>query len=103
MTEEDVRAIIKDELANLIKNDRYVFDQNIQILDSRNIQLGRANGTLIGTATDQKIGLWGKTPVVQQEAISDPVGGGTAGVDAPARAAIESILGALRNIGIIST
>ena len=65
LTPEDkqqIEKIIADKLSGFIKVDRYVFDKNIQILDGRNIQLGRTTGTKIGTATDQKIGFYGKTP-----------------------------------------
>ena len=65
MNEEQIREIIKDELRNLLASDRYVFHKTIQILDGRNIQTGRSNGTKIGTATDQKLALYGVTPVVQ--------------------------------------
>lgn len=58
LTQEDkqqIEQIIADKLSGFIKIDRYVFDKNIQILDGRNIQVGRTIGTKIGTATDQKI------------------------------------------------
>ncbi len=69
MTPDEVRQIIKEELENLIKTDRYVFDRKIQILDARNIQLGRGTGTKIGTeggATGQKIGFFSATPVTER-------------------------------------
>lgn len=65
MTEENVRAIIRDELQELLASDRYIFHKTIQILDGRNIQTGRSNGTKICTATDQKLGFYGTTPVIQ--------------------------------------
>lgn len=102
MTEQDVRRIIREELQTLFKTDRFTFEKNIQILDARNIQLGRTNGTIIGTATDQKIGFFGKAPVVQQSTISDPSGGGSAGVDTPARNAINSIIDLLQALGLMA-
>jgi len=84
MTPEEVRQIIREEFAQLIATDRFTFQQNIQIFDKYNIQLGRTTGTKLGTATDQKLGLWGVTPVIQQLKIADPTGGGSSGVDAPA-------------------
>jgi len=45
-----------------------------------------------------KIGMFGVNPVVQAAHIADPAGGGV--VDAEARAAINSILVAIENIGI---
>ena len=75
MTPEEVRQIIREEFSNIFKIDRYVFDRKIQILDGRNIQLGRGNGTIIATQgygdltpTDvgQKLGFFGTPPVVQR-------------------------------------
>lgn len=98
MKEDDVKRIIKEELSNLIKSDRYTIHKLIQMLDGRNFQFGLTTGTKIGTATTQKIGLYGVTPVVQAGAISAPTGGGT--IDSEARTAINSIRTALTNIGI---
>jgi hypothetical protein len=106
MTEADrqeVRQIIHDELSGFMKDGKIVFSKVAQFLDGRNIQFGATTGTKIGTATDQKIAFYGETPVVQAGAIAAPAGGGTAGVDSPARDAINSIRTALANIGIIST
>lgn len=50
------------------------------------------------TISGGKIGLYGKTPIAQQSGISDPSGGAT--IDSQSRAAIQSILLVLRNIGI---
>lgn len=103
MNEEQIRKIIREELANLIGGDRYTFQKNLQIFDSRNIQLGRTTGTEIGTATDQKLGFYGKTPIVQSGAISAPAGGGsgvTDAIDISARSAINSIRTVLTNTGL---
>jgi hypothetical protein len=94
MTEEQIRAIIIDELSNILKIDRYVFDKNIQILDKRNIQLGRTTGTKIGTATDQKLGFFGKTPVDQPDTVAD-----SAGDDA---IAVNAIIARLKELGLIA-
>lgn len=99
--EEKIREIIRDELEQFIKSDRFVFYKTIQILDGRNIQVGKTTGTKIGTeggATGQKLSVYGVTPVVQAGAISAPSGGTTQ--DAEARAAINSIRTALTNFGI---
>lgn len=98
MNEEQVRQLIREEISNFAKNDKFVFSTLIQILDGRNIQLGKGTGTNIGTETAQKLGLYGVTPVAQQGAISAPSGGATQ--DAEARAAINLIRTALTNIGI---
>jgi len=110
MNREEVRQIIKEELASLILTDRYVFEKNIQIFDKYNIQLGRTTGTKIGTEgyTDannpgQKLGFFNQTPTTQPLAIDDPSGGGAAGVDSSARGAINSILDALQALGLIKT
>ena len=98
MDEQKIRQIIQEELAKFIASDRYVFQKHLQIFDGRNIQLGRSTGTSIGTATTQKLSVYGETPVVQAGAISAPSGGLT--VDSEARTAINSIRTALTNFGI---
>lgn len=99
MNQEEIKQLIREELANLLGLDKYTFQNHIQIFDKRNIQLGRTTGTKIGTATDQKIGLYGVTPVIQAGAISAPTGGTP---DTQARTAINSLITALHNIGIIA-
>jgi len=114
MDEEQVRQIIRDELSNIFKIDRIVLDKNIQILDKRNIQLGIGTGTKFGTAATQKLGLWGTLPVVQQSAITDATVQNLTGGDTVSKSkvtadvlsvetAVNLILAALRNIGIIAT
>lgn len=104
-------ALLQKSIERLEKSDRYTFEKSLQLLDGRNIQTGRGTGTKIGTATDQKIALYGETPIVQQGAIGSPsVSGVTGGdtVDASAigtnftniKTAIDSIRTALTNIGI---
>lgn len=39
---------------------------SFSVTDAKNIALGTSTGTQIGTGTTQKLGFWGKTPVVQQ-------------------------------------
>ena len=104
LKEEDkieIRKIIQDELANFNRIDRYVFDKNIQILNARNFQFGRTNGTKFGTATDQLIGFYNTTPVNQPATVADPSGGVT--TDAEARTAIGEIIDRLQELGLIST
>ena len=106
MTNEDkeiVREIIREEFQELLASDRYIFHKLVQFLDGRNIQVGRTNGTKIGTATDQKIAFYGETPVVQAGAIGAPSTPSAAYVQAEAQSAvtaINSIRTALQNIGI---
>jgi hypothetical protein len=71
-----------------------------RFVDGKNIQTGRTTGTKIGTAADQKIGFYGKTPIVQQASISGPSGG--ANIDSEARSVINAILTTLRNPGFIA-
>lgn len=98
--EQKIREIIRDELEQFIKSDRFVFYKTIQILDGRNIIVGTATGTMFGTETTQKIGFLGKTPVVRQATISDPTGGTTQ--DAEARAAINTLIDRLQAFGFIA-
>ena len=101
---QEIKQIIANELSQIIKIDRFVISKNVQVLNARNFQFGRTNGTKLGTeggATGQKIGLWGTTPITQPSAIADPTGGVT--TDAEARTAIDAILDALQAIGIIQT
>lgn len=67
---EQVRSIIKDELSNIFKLDRIVLDKKVQILDARNVQLGRTTGTKFGTAADQKLAFYGITPLAQQTGVA---------------------------------
>jgi len=66
MTPDEVRQIIKEELSNILFTDRFVFDKLLQILDGRNIQLGKTTGTKIGTETTQKLGFYNTTPIIQR-------------------------------------
>ena len=99
MNEEEVRQIIREELSNFLKIDRYIFNKAIQILDGRNIITGRTNGTKIGTASDQLVSFFGQTPVDQPETIADPSGGAT--VDQPARDGVIALIARLKELGLI--
>ena len=103
MTPEEKKELqeLRRLLDLLISTDRYTFQKNIQIFNTKNIQLGTGTGTKIGTKATQKLGFYGETPVVQAGAIGDVSGGATQ--DANVRVAVAAILTALRNIGIIST
>jgi len=74
------------------------FNSGITFKDATNIPLGTTTGLKLGTASTQKLGLYGATPVIRAIAISAPSGGVT--VDAEARTAINSIRTVLINIGI---
>jgi hypothetical protein len=101
MNEQDIRNIIRQELAFLLAGDRFTFQKHLQIFDARNIQLGKGTGTQIGTEALQKIGFFGATPVVQLTAVANATGGVNA--DAEARATLNTLLSRLRTIGLIAT
>ena len=100
MTEERAREIIREELAFLVRSDRVIFQKHAQFFDGRNIQLGRTNGTQIGTATDQKLGFFGATPVDKPDTITDPTGGSV--VDVEARSKIGTIIDRLQELGLLT-
>lgn len=100
MTEEQIRKLIREELSNLIFTDRYVFDRALQLMDGRNIQLGKGAGTQIGTETTQKLGFYGQTPTAKGGVVNAPSGGLT--VDTEARTAINAIISRLQTVGLIA-
>ena len=63
-----------------------------------NITLDTTTGTKLGAATNQKLGFWNATPVIQQAHIADAAGGGT--IDAESRAAIASINALCATLGL---
>ena len=101
MDEEQVRKIIRDELSSLLGIDRYIFNLHLQILDARNIQFGRTNGTMLGTASDQKLAFYGVTPIIQPATVADPTGGLV--VNTEARGTINTIIDRLQALGLLST
>jgi hypothetical protein len=70
MDEDKIRQLISEELTARFGYgaSKLSLKQHLQMMDGRNIQAGRTTGTKIGTATDQKIGFFGATPVVRQAA-----------------------------------
>ncbi len=105
MNEEQVRQIIKEEMAKIFHSEKYHFSRDIQIANGRNIETGVSVGTMIGTSTTQKIGLYGKTPVARQAAIVYPNVQTSSYVQADAetlRSAITDILNRLETIGMIA-
>jgi len=65
----ETRQIIRDELRNFIKSDKYDFKNDLEIRDERNIRVSRITGTKIGTATSEKLAFHNSTPVVQHAPI----------------------------------
>jgi hypothetical protein len=92
----------------LIEVLRLTETQMIQVTDASNIVLGSTTGTQIGTATTQKLALYGKTPIVQPTtavaAAAFVVGSGTAVNDASTFGGytIKQIVQALQNIGVLA-
>jgi hypothetical protein len=68
MDENKIREIIEDVLSRKFGSQSFILPTHMQFMDGRNIRTGRATGTKIGTAIDQKIGFFGKAPVVQRVA-----------------------------------
>ncbi len=58
-------------------------------------------GLRIGGATNELIGFWNVTAVVQPTAVADASGGGT--IDTEARTALNALLARVRTIGLIAT
>ena len=103
MTEQDVRRIIREELAKFSFSDRFFIYKNMQFADGVSIQAGLTNGLKVGMAITQKLSVYGVTPVVQAGAISAPTTQGVSYVQADVQSivtAINSIRTALTNIGI---
>jgi hypothetical protein len=62
------KTIIKEGAVTIAELDRSTgikFSENLTMDDGKQIILDTTTGTEIGTATSQKLGLWGATPVVQ--------------------------------------
>jgi hypothetical protein len=71
MDEARVRQIFREEIERRFGSGNFILQTHTQIFDGRNIQTGRTTGTKIGTASDQKLGFFGVTPVVQQAEPTD--------------------------------
>ena len=72
--EQQIREIIRDELSNFMRTERFTFEKLIQLLDGKNIQVGEETGTKIATETTQELGLWNVTPVVQPSSAGEIAG-----------------------------
>ena len=67
MTEDEIRQLIRDELRNFIKTDKFDFKNDLEIRDKRNVIVSTVTGTKYGTSILQKQGWWDATPVVQSQ------------------------------------
>ena len=99
MNEEQIRAIIREELSFMIKNNKLVFPKPMQILDGNDMTLGQTVGTRIGTSASQKLAFLGATPRVQFPTgyLIQATGGTT--IDYEARARIGDINELLFQLG----
>lgn len=63
-----LKAEVK-ELRNIINAlvapDKYIISKDIKMNDGRDIVLAKGTGTRFGTESTQKLGFFGKTPIVQ--------------------------------------
>lgn len=64
--DDRIRVLLREELSNFFRSDRYTLDRLLQLSDGKNIQVGKTTGTIIGTEATQKLGFFGKTPIVQR-------------------------------------
>lgn len=81
---------IQQILNVLVKSDRYTFQKDIQMLEERNIQVGKSKGTQIGTEAAQKVSLHGVAPTIQQSKINDPTVSAVTGGDTVSASAIAT-------------
>jgi hypothetical protein len=80
-----------------ITDQRQAFSVCGSIAEGVNLVLGTATGTQIGTATTQKIGFYGKTPIVQPA-----IGSATAGATytSAEQAILNAVVAAVRALGL---
>ena len=102
---DKLRQLIADEMNNsplmaIVRAlpDRLVLQRALQILDGRNIQLGRTNGTSFGSQPSQKLSFYGVTPVIQHVNIAH-----ASATTASNTAQLNLVIDALVAIGILSS
>jgi hypothetical protein len=67
------------------------------VADAGNVVVGSTTGTQIGTATSQKLGFFGKTPIVQPT-MGSATAGGT--YTATEQSMLQAVYNAVRNLGL---
>lgn len=93
LDEQSLRRIIREELDARLGTEKNIFERHIQILDGRNILTGKTTGTIIASTSTEKLGVFGKTPVIRQAPVTDPTAQGVSiDQDAEARTAISSLI-----------
>ena len=70
VSKEEVRKMIRDELAMLIGYERLFFKKDIILSDGRTIQFGGGTGNKLGTATTQKLAFHNSAPVAQRSGVA---------------------------------
>ncbi len=75
------------------------FAGDIELADAKNLHVATGTGTKIGTASGQKLGFWGVTPVTQRAANPDTSGASLGDLETE----VNEIKQALRDVGIIAT
>ena len=78
VNEQQVKEIIRQELRNLIRSDKYTFEKPIRMSDGQNIEAGTSTGSSFGDSTTEKISLYGVTPIVQRSGAAQAAVSGTA-------------------------
>ena len=72
-------------------------NENITVAEGKNLVLGTATGTKIGTATTQKLAFYNATPVVQPAAVADATDA------ASVITQLNALLARMRDLGLIAT
>ena len=70
VTVEQVREIFREEFPALLAQSVTTIEGNLQLLDSRNIIVGTTTGSKIATASTQKLGFYGASPVDRPDALT---------------------------------
>lgn len=78
---------------------RVEFGGRVAIAEAKNIHLGTTTGSMLATAADQKLGFWGKTPVVQPVASADTSGASLTDLETE----VNQLKALLRSVGLMAT
>lgn len=73
---------------------------DVALADGTDIAAGETTGTKIGTASTQKLGFYGVTPVDRPDAVAAPSGGAT--IDTNCRQAVGLIITRLQELGLLT-